>query len=124
MSATMRASYERSFETEVAGVRMRAPMMSDSHGGRRRRLDPVLSRRAACRSAPKAPGANPGPASLSGVAGRWHGDRLQRGAWQDPAQTASPHVFGPECGDEPSGQWTPPVQGFEAMAAQIAIGNR
>ena len=37
--------YERAFETEVAGVRMRAPMMLHPHGGGRRRLDPALRRR-------------------------------------------------------------------------------
>ncbi len=34
--------YERTFETEVAGVRMRAPMMLHPHGRRRRRLDPQI----------------------------------------------------------------------------------
>ena len=45
------ASYERAFETEVAGVRMRAPMMSDPHGRGRRRLDPAFRRRALPRRA-------------------------------------------------------------------------
>ena len=35
--------YERAFETEVAGVRMRAPMMLIPHCRRRRRLDPDIS---------------------------------------------------------------------------------
>ena len=38
--------YERAFETEVAGVRMRAPMMLHPHGRGRRRLDPAFRRRA------------------------------------------------------------------------------
>ena len=43
--------YERAFETEVAGVRMRAPMMLHPHGRRRRRLDPAFRRRALPRRA-------------------------------------------------------------------------
>jgi 5-oxoprolinase (ATP-hydrolysing) len=54
-------TYERSFETEVAGVRMRAPMMhihTVAAGG-----GSILSlpRRPASRSAPKAPAPIPGP---------------------------------------------------------------
>ena len=43
--------YERAFETEVAGVRMRAPMMLHPHGGGGRRLDPAFRRRAVSRRA-------------------------------------------------------------------------
>ena len=41
--------YERAFETEVAGVRMRAPMMLHPHRRGRRRLDPAFRRRALSR---------------------------------------------------------------------------
>ena len=37
-------AYERAFETQVAGVRMRAPDDADSHGGGGRRVDPALRR--------------------------------------------------------------------------------
>jgi 5-oxoprolinase (ATP-hydrolysing) len=46
--------YERAFETEVAGVRMRAPMMMHPHGRGRRRIDPALCGRR-FRSAPIPP---------------------------------------------------------------------
>ncbi len=56
------ASYERAFETEVAGVRMRAPMMSihtvAAGGGSIIRFDG-----ARLRVGPESAGANPGPAS-------------------------------------------------------------
>ena len=53
--------YERAFETEVAGVRMRAPMMLHPHRRGRRRLDPAFRRRALPRRARHSAGANPGP---------------------------------------------------------------
>ena len=43
--------YERAFVTEVAGVRLRAPMMQHPHGRRRRRLDLHVRRRALSRRA-------------------------------------------------------------------------
>jgi 5-oxoprolinase (ATP-hydrolysing) len=52
-------TYERSFETEVAGVRMRAPMM-DIHTVAAGGGSILPSRRAAFRSAPKAPAPIPG----------------------------------------------------------------
>ncbi|AKS47336.1 5-oxoprolinase (ATP-hydrolysing) [Octadecabacter temperatus] len=107
--------YERSFETEVAGVRMRAPMM-DIHtvaagGG------------SICRYAdgrfqvgPESAGANPGPAcyrrggpltvtDCNVLLGKLNPDHF-------------PHVFGPE-GDLPLDVETVRAK-FEALAAEVA----
>ncbi|MCF2871091.1 hydantoinase B/oxoprolinase family protein [Octadecabacter sp. G9-8] len=108
--------YERSFETEVAGVRMRAPMM-DIHtvaagGG------------SICRFAdgrfqvgPESAGANPGPAcyrrggpltvtDCNVVLGKLHPDHF-------------PHVFGPN-GDQPLDVATVRAK-FETLAQQVAV---
>ena len=75
--------FEREFETQVAGVRMRAPMMSihtvAAGGGSILHFDG-----ARLRVGPDSAGANPGPACYrrGRPAGR---DRLQRAAGQDPA---------------------------------------
>ena len=61
--------YERAFETEVAGVRMRAPMMLHPHGRGRRRLDPAFRRRALPRRARIAPAPIPARRA-TGAAGR------------------------------------------------------
>jgi 5-oxoprolinase (ATP-hydrolysing) len=107
--------YERSFETEVAGVRMRAPMMSihtvAAGGGS------ILSfAQGRMQVGPESAGANPGPASYrrggplavtdcNVVLGKIQPDRF-------------PSVFGPG-GDEPL-DVDAARAGFEAMAAQIA----
>ena len=107
--------YERSFETEVAGVRMRAPMMSihtvAAGGGS------ILSfAQGRMQVGPESAGANPGPASYrrggplavtdcNVVLGKIQPDRF-------------PSVFGPG-GDEPLDVEAARA-GFQAMAAQIA----
>ena len=73
--------FEREFETQVAGVRMRAPMMSihtvAAGGGSILEFDG-----ARFRVGPQSAGANPGPASYRRPAGR---HRCQRHGRQDPA---------------------------------------
>jgi len=64
-SGSRLSDLERAFETQVAGVRMRAPMMSIHTGGGGRRLDPAFRRFALPRRAGLG-GANPGPASYRG----------------------------------------------------------
>ncbi len=75
--------FERAFETQVAGVRMRAPMMSihtvAAGGGSILRFDG-----ARFRVGPDSAGANPGPGLLPPRRAA-HGDRRQRDARQDPA---------------------------------------
>ncbi len=90
-------AYERSFETEVAGVRMRAPMMSihtvAAGGG-----SLLTFQQGRLQVGPESAGANPGPASYrrggelavtdcNVVLGKIQPDRF-------------PHVFGPD-GDQP-----------------------
>ncbi len=107
--------YERSFETEVAGVRMRAPMMSihtvAAGGGS------ILSfSQGRLQVGPGSAGANPGPAcyrrggplavtDCNVVLGKIQPDHF-------------PHVFGPG-GDEPLDPAAPRAM-FEDMAARIA----
>ena len=55
--------YERALDAEVAGVRLRTPMMQHPHGRRRRRLDLQLRRRAPARRARSPRARIPGPAS-------------------------------------------------------------
>ena len=55
-------AYERTNETRVAGVRIRAPMMQHRYGRRGRRLDLPLRRRALPWSGRSRRGAMPGPA--------------------------------------------------------------
>lgn len=107
--------YERSFETEVAGVRMRAPMMSihtvAAGGGS------ILSyRQGRLQVGPESAGANPGPAcyrrggplavtDCNVVLGKLQPD-------------AFPHVFGPD-GDAPLDVAAARAK-FETLAAEIA----
>ncbi|WP_282092508.1 hydantoinase B/oxoprolinase family protein [Epibacterium ulvae] len=111
-------SYERSFETEVAGVRMRAPMMSihtvAAGGGS------ILSYRdGRMQVGPESAGANPGPASYrrggpltvtdcNVLLGKLQPDHF-------------PHVFGPN-GDEPL-DVAAVREKFTALAAEIG-GDR
>lgn len=106
--------FERSFETEVAGVRMRAPMMSihtvAAGGGS------ILSYRdGRMQVGPESAGANPGPASYrrggpltvtdcNVLLGKLNPDHF-------------PHVFGPNA-DEPL-DIDAVREKFEALAAQI-----
>ena len=107
--------YERSFETEVAGVRMRAPMMSihtvAAGGGS------ILSfRQGRMQVGPESAGASPGPASYrcggplavtdcNVVLGKIQPDRF-------------PAVFGPD-GNEPLDAGAARA-GFETLAEEIA----
>jgi len=107
--------YERSFETEVAGVRMRAPMMSihtvAAGGGS------ILSfRQGRMQVGPESAGANPGPASYRRGGPLAVTDcNILLGKIQ-PDQF--PNVFGPN-GDEPL-DVTAVRKKFEDLAAQIA----
>ena len=107
--------YERSFETEVAGVRMRAPMMSihtvAAGGGS------ILSyANGRMQVGPESAGANPGPASYRrGGALAVTDCNVVLGKIQPEH---FPHVFGPE-GDEPLDPAAARAQ-FEEMARQIA----
>ena len=108
--------FERSFETEVAGVRMRAPMMSihtvAAGGGS------ILSfRQGRMQVGPESAGANPGPASYrrggpltvtdcNVVLGKIQAEQF-------------PNVFGP-AGDEPLDVAAARAK-FEALSAQIAL---
>ena len=70
-------AYERSFESQVAGARVRAPDDADPHRGCRRRLDPALRRgavprrtgfrrrRSRARSPIVAAGPSPSPTPMS-----------------------------------------------------------
>ena len=72
VARTTTASYERAFETLVAGVRMRAPMMRHSHRGGGWWLDPASSTApGASESAPTSAGANPGPGLLPPGVDHW-----------------------------------------------------
>ena len=85
--------FERAFETQVAGVRMRAPMMSihtvAAGGGSILQFDG-----ARLRVGPDSAGANPGPGELPArrAAG---GDRCQRDARASIQPAHFPKVFGP-----------------------------
>ena len=106
--------FERAFETQVAGVRMRAPMMSihtvAAGGGSILRFDG-----ARLRVGPQSAGANPGPASyrrggpLAVTDANVMLGRVQP-AW-------FPKVFGPG-GDEPLDRASV-VARFEAMAEEV-----
>jgi len=84
---------ERVFETQVAGVRMRAPMMSIHTVAAGRRLDPAFRRLAVSR--------RPGLGRRQSGSGKLprrraaHGDRLQRHARKNPAEILSPGVRPP-----------------------------
>jgi 5-oxoprolinase (ATP-hydrolysing) len=107
--------YERSFETEVAGVRMRAPMMSihtvAAGGGS------ILSyRNGRMQAGPESAGANPGPASYRRGGPLTVTDcNVMLGKLQPDA---FPHVFGPD-GDAPLDVEIVREK-FEELAAHIA----
>ena len=110
--------FERSFETEVAGVRMRAPMMNihtvAAGGGS------ILGfRHGRLQVGPESAGANPGPAcyrrggpltvtDCNVVLGKLQPDTF-------------PAIFGPR-GDEPLDEDAPRAK-FEALAAEIALAT-
>ncbi len=108
-------AYERSFETEVAGVRMRAPMMSihtvAAGGGS------ILSwRDGRMQVGPESAGANPGPAAYRRGGPLTVTDcNVALGKLQ-PA--LFPHVFGPDA-DQPLDVDVVRTK-FEALAAEIA----
>ncbi|NBT11210.1 MAG: 5-oxoprolinase, partial [Betaproteobacteria bacterium] len=103
--------FEREFETLVAGVRMRAPMMSihtvAAGGGSILRFDG-----ARFRVGPQSAGANPGPASYRRGGPLTVTDANVMLGKIQPAYF--PSVFGPG-GDEPLSREAA-VQGFEALA--------
>lgn len=110
--------FERSFETEIAGVRMRAPMMSihtvAAGGGS------ILSYRdGRMQVGPESAGSNPGPAAYrrggpltvtdcNVLLGKLNPDHF-------------PHVFGPDA-DQPLDKDTV-CQKFEELAAEIGDGK-
>ncbi len=60
--------YERAFVTEVAGVRLRAPMMQHPYRRRRRRLDLHVRRRALSRRSRNRPAPIRGPRAIAAAA--------------------------------------------------------
>ena len=107
--------YERSFETEVAGVRMRAPMMSihtvAAGGG-----SILTYRNGRMQAGPESAGANPGPASYRRGGSLTVTDcNVLLGKLQPDV---FPHVFGPN-GDEPLDAEVVREK-FEALAKEIA----
>jgi 5-oxoprolinase (ATP-hydrolysing) len=113
--------FEREFETQVAGVRMRAPMMSihtvAAGGGSVLHFDG-----ARLRAGPDSAGANPGPASYRRGGPLTVTDcNVMLGKIQPDF---FPHVFGPDA-NEPLDTDTVRRQ-FEAMALEVqqATGNR
>jgi 5-oxoprolinase (ATP-hydrolysing) len=106
--------FERAFETRVAGVRMRAPMMSihtvAAGGGSVLAFDG-----ARLRVGPHSAGANPGPASYRRGGPLAVTDANVMLGKIQPAHF--PHVFGPG-GDEPLDRDTVVAQ-FQALAARI-----
>ncbi len=103
--------FEREFETQVAGVRMRAPMMSihtvAAGGGSILQFDG-----ARFRVGPQSAGANPGPASYRRGGPMAVTDANVMLGKIQPA--FFPHVFGPN-GDQPLSREAV-VQGFDALA--------
>ncbi len=111
-------SYERSFETEVAGVRMRAPMM-DIHTVAAGGGSICTFRDGRFRVGPESAGANPGPACYRRGGPLTITDCNVMLGRLDPAHF--PAVFGPG-GDQPLDVAV--VQaGFTALAAQIAAAT-
>jgi 5-oxoprolinase (ATP-hydrolysing) len=107
--------FERSFETQVAGVRMRAPMMSihtvAAGGG-----SVVAFDGARLRVGPESAGANPGPASYRRGGPLTTTDaNVLLGKIQP---THFPHVFGPNA-DEPL-DLAAARRGFDAMAHRMS----
>lgn len=107
-------SFERAFETQVAGVRMRAPMMSihtvAAGGGSILSFDG-----ARLRVGPESAGANPGPASYRRGGPLATTDANVLLGKIQPAHF--PRVFGPRA-DEPLDR-DGVVQQFEALAAEV-----
>jgi 5-oxoprolinase (ATP-hydrolysing) len=111
--------YERQYETQVAGVRLRAPMLSihtiAAGGGSLLRFDG-----ARFRVGPQSAGANPGPAAyrrggpLTLTDANVMLGRVQPGHF--------PHVFGPD-GDQPLDAEVV-RQRFGALAAEVGDGRR
>ena len=111
-------SYERSFETEVAGVRMRAPMM-DIHTVAAGGGSICTFRDGRFRVGPESAGANPGPACYRRGGPLTITDCNVMLGRLDPAHF--PAVFGPG-GDQPLDAAV--VQaGFAALAADIATAT-
>ena len=92
------ATIERAFETQVAGVRMRAPMMQHPHRGGGRRLDPAFRRRALSRRA----GVRRRRSGAGLLSPRRAADRhrLQCDAGQAAGRISSPQSSGPTA-DQP-----------------------
>ncbi|WP_062366695.1 hydantoinase B/oxoprolinase family protein [Variovorax paradoxus] len=107
--------FERSFETQVAGVRMRAPMMSihtvAAGGG-----SVIAFDGARLRVGPESAGANPGPASYRRGGPLTTTDANVLLGKIQPSHF--PHVFGPNA-DEAL-DLTAARRGFEAMARRMA----
>jgi len=111
-------SFEREFETLVAGVRMRAPMMSihtvAAGGGSILHFDG-----ARYRVGPDSAGANPGPASYRRGGPLTVTDANVMLGKVQPA--FFPHVFGPQ-GDQPLDDFVVKAK-FRELAAQIKDGR-
>lgn len=107
--------FERSFETQVAGVRMRAPMMSihtvAAGGG-----SVVAFDGARLRVGPESAGANPGPASYRRGGPLTTTDANVLLGKIQPSHF--PHVFGPNA-DEPL-DLAAARRGFEALARRMS----
>ena len=108
--------FERAFETQVAGVRMRAPMMSDPHRRRRRRLDPRLRRRALSRR-PAERRREPGPGVLPARRAA-DGDRCQR-RWSARSSRRAFRACSARTATSRSTATSSPRR-FTALAAEIA----
>ncbi len=110
--------FERAFETQVAGVRMRAPMMSihtvAAGGGSILSFDG-----ARLRAGPQSAGANPGPACYRRGGPLTVTDANVMLGKVQPAHF--PKVFG-QAGDEPLDREIV-VKQFEALAAEIAAAT-
>jgi 5-oxoprolinase (ATP-hydrolysing) len=110
--------FERSFETEVAGVRVRAPMLGihtvAAGGGSLLRFDG-----ARLRVGPESAGADPGPASYRRGGPLAVTDANVMLGKLQPAYF--PHVFGPAA-DQPLDRATV-VARFEALAAEVQAGT-
>lgn len=106
--------FERAFETQVAGVRMRAPMMSihtvAAGGGSILSFDG-----ARLRVGPESAGANPGPASYRRGGPLATTDANVLLGKIQPAHF--PHVFGPQADEALDREGV--VHKFEAMAAEV-----
>ncbi|WIT10994.1 hydantoinase B/oxoprolinase family protein [Paucibacter sediminis] len=110
--------FERAFETQVAGVRMRAPMMSihtvAAGGGSVIRFDG-----ARLRVGPESAGAHPGPASYRRGGPLAVTDANVLLGKIQPAHF--PHVFGPRA--DAALDLAAARRGFEALAAQIGAAT-